>query len=77
MGLHHPQQRRGTADVDVVVGQRDVHRLPDRLFGRKVDHGVDGVGGEHLTKGIVVADVDRIGGQRAPGQLLHPLQGTG
>ena len=69
---HDLEQREAAGDVVVEVAQRLRHRLSHCLEPREVQHRLDVTLGEDRLEPLGIPQVDRVEGQRAAGELLHP-----
>ena len=76
-GVHRAEQIRGTGQVGVEVLQRYLHRFPYGLLGREMDHHLNRILGEHLVEGLVVPQIQLIGGDRAASQPGHASSAAG
>ena len=74
---HHFRQRDGTAHVDVVVGERALLRLADRLEARAMDDGGDRMIVEDRAQRRGVAHVGGHRRYRPAGERLQPRQHGG
>ncbi|MNF55723.1 hypothetical protein D3C84_371950 [compost metagenome] len=71
---HLLAQHQGTGHVVLVVGERDLGGLPDRLEAGEVDHGFDPVLGKQPLQACPVQNVPLDEGDRLAGDPLDPLE---
>ncbi len=74
---HLLAQHQGACDVVLVIGERDLARLPHRLETGEVDHRFNLVGGKQLLQAGSVQHISFNKGNRLAGDPLDPFERLG
>jgi len=73
--FHNFAKNHGAGDVVVVITQGDPDGFFDGFQPREMEDRFDFVAAKHPGQGLFVQQIHAMEAQRAPGNLLHPLQG--